>query len=103
MQKRTQLPVQFESTEQARDAVAAWITAAHLKLEQFFFSSRVPESPHLSTRQYSRIVGSWVASIGLDPAACGTHSLRRAKATLKVRGMLLSRDPIRACRDLLAN
>jgi len=38
-------------------------------------SERLSESPHLSTRQYSRIVGSWVGSIGLDPAAYGTHSL----------------------------
>jgi hypothetical protein len=50
--------VQFENTEQTRDAVAAWITAAHLKLEQFLFPRRVSEWPHLSTRQYSRIVGS---------------------------------------------
>jgi site-specific recombinase XerD len=56
-----------------------------LKPEQFLFPSRVSESPHLSTRQYSRIVGSWVASIGLDPAAYGTHSLRRIKATLIYR------------------
>jgi hypothetical protein len=53
MQKKTQRPVQFEITEQSRDAVAAWITAAHLKPEQFLFPSRVTESPHLSTRQYS--------------------------------------------------
>jgi len=32
-----------------------------------------------------RIVGSWVASIGLDPVAYGTHSLRRTKATLIYR------------------
>src|SRR5437660_12736221 len=42
-------------------------------------------SPHPSTRQYSRIVASWVGSIGLDPAAYGTHSLRRTKATLIYR------------------
>src|SRR6266545_3566342 len=60
MQRKTQRPVQFEITEQTREAVAAWIAAAHLKSEQFFFPSRVTESPHLSTRQYSRIVGSWV-------------------------------------------
>ena len=42
-------------------------------------------SLHLSTRQYSRIVGSWVNSIGLDPLAYGTHSLRRTKATLIYR------------------
>ena len=85
MQKKTQRPVQFEITEQTRDAVAAWIAAAHLKPEQFLFPSRVSESPHLSTRQYSRIVGSWVGSIGLDPIAYGTHSLRRTKATLIYR------------------
>src|SRR5436309_3680990 len=62
MQKKTQRPVQFEITEQTRDAVAAWIAAAHLKPEQFLFPSRVSASPHLSTRQYSRIVGSWVNS-----------------------------------------
>jgi integrase len=85
MQKKTQRPVQFEITEQTRDAVAAWIATAHLKPDQFLFPSRVSESPHVSTRQYSRIVGSWVASIGLDPVAYGTHSLRRTKATLIYR------------------
>ena len=85
MQKKTQRPVQFEITEQTRDAVAAWIAAAQLKPEQFLFPSRVSASPHLSTRQYSRIVGLWAASIGLDPAAYGTHSLRRTKATLIYR------------------
>src|SRR4029453_3426677 len=85
MQKKTERPVQFEITEQTRDAIAAWVTAAHLKPEQFLFPSRMSESPHLSTRQYSRIVGSWVECIGLDPAAYGTHSLRRTKATLIYR------------------
>jgi len=78
-------PVQFEITEQTRFAITAWITAAHLKPEQFLFPSRVSESPHLSTRQYSRIVGSWVECIGLDPEAYGTHSLRRTNATLIYR------------------
>src|SRR5438093_11788592 len=85
MQKKTQRPIQFEITEQTRDAVAVWIATADLKPEQFLFPSRVTESPHLSTRQYSRIVASWVASIGLDPAAYGTHSLRHTKATLIYR------------------
>src|SRR6185295_1861178 len=30
MQKKTQRPVQFEITEQTREAVGAWIAAAHL-------------------------------------------------------------------------
>src|SRR5678816_1977502 len=85
MQKKTQRPVQFAMTEQTRDAVAAWMSAEHLKPEQFLFPSRLSESPHLSTRQHSRIVASWVASVGLDPAAYGTHSMRRTKPTLLYR------------------
>jgi integrase len=68
MQKKTLRPVQFEIAEQTRDAVAAWIAAARLKPEQFLFPSRMSASPHLSTRQYSRIVRTWAGSIGLDPA-----------------------------------
>ena len=85
MQKKTERPVQFEITEQTREAVTAWIAAAQLRPDRFLFPSRVSESPHLSTRQYSRIVGSWLWSIGLNPAACGTHSLRRTKPTLIYR------------------
>ena len=85
MQKKTQRPVQFEITEQTRDAVTTWIAAAQLKPEQFLFPSRMSASPHLSTRQYSRIVGAWAESIGLDPAAYGTHSMRRTKPTLIYR------------------
>jgi site-specific recombinase XerD len=39
----------------------------------------------LSTRQYARIVRHWVREIGLDPAAYGTHTLRRTKASLIYR------------------
>jgi len=85
MQKKTERPLQFEITEQTTEAVTAWIAAAHLKSAQFLFPSRVSESPHLSTRQYFRIVGYWVWSIGLNPAAYGTHSLRCTKPTLIYR------------------
>src|SRR5437867_2659471 len=54
MQKKTQRPVQFEITEQTQETVTAWIETAQLKNEQFLFPSRIAESPHLSTRQYSR-------------------------------------------------
>lgn len=67
MQRKTQRSVQFELTEPTREAVAAWITKAGLKPEQFLFPSRLGSSPHLSTRQYARAVHQWVASIGLDP------------------------------------
>ncbi len=85
MQRKTQRPVQFEITEQTREAVAAWIAKAKLRSDQFLFPSRITKSPHLSTRQYARLVKSWVAAISLDPHAYGTHSLRRTKATLIYR------------------
>jgi len=56
MQQKTQRPVQFEITETTRDAVAAWINRAALRSEDFLFPSRVHASPHLSTRQYARIL-----------------------------------------------
>jgi integrase len=39
----------------------------------------------MTMRQYARLVGEWIASIGLDPLMFGTHSLRRTKATLIYR------------------
>jgi integrase len=85
MQQKTRRPVQFEITEQTRAAVATWIAHARLRSEDFMFPSRLRASPHLSTRQYARIVQSWVREIGLDPAAYGTHTLRRTKASLIYR------------------
>ncbi len=85
MQQKTKRPVQFEITEQTKDAVASWITQARLKPEDHLFPSRLHESPHLSTRQYARMVDGWVREIGLDPAAYGTHTLRRTKASLIYR------------------
>jgi integrase len=82
MQRKTRMPVQFEICEQARDAVEGWIAKAGLDSNQYLFPSRFHQIPHLSTRQYARIVKYWVSLIGLDPAAYGTHSLRRTKATL---------------------
>src|SRR5882724_997867 len=37
-------------------------------------------SPHISIRQYARLVHRWVESIGLERAVYGTHSMRRTKA-----------------------
>jgi integrase len=77
--------VQFEITEPTRSALAAWIKLSDLRSDDYLFPSRIRASPHLSTRQYARIVDSWVEEIGLDPAAYGTHSIRRTKATLIYR------------------
>jgi integrase len=85
VQRKTQRPVQFELTDQTRNAVSAWIAKASLTSEQYLFPSRCRKSPHVSTKQYARIVHRWVSSIGLDPSAYGTHTMRRTKATLIYR------------------
>lgn len=82
MQQKTQRPVQFEITEQTRESVSKWISNANLRLEDFLFQSRLDRSPHLSTRQYARIVHGWVEHIGLDTTCYGTHTMRRTKPTL---------------------
>jgi integrase len=85
LQQKTQRPVQFEITEPTREAVGAWIVHAGLDQESSLFPSRLHRSTHLSTRQYARIVDSWVSQLGLDKASYGTHTLRRTKATLIYR------------------
>lgn len=86
VQQKTGLPVRFEITEQTREALAAWIAEAKLSAAAYLFPSRQHDaSPHLSTRQYARIVKRWIALVGGDPHAYGTHSLRRTKATLIYR------------------
>lgn len=84
-QRKTKRPVRFEITARTRKAIEDWIGSAQLGESDYLFPSRVRRSPHLSTRQYARIVNDWVRGIGLDPAAYGTHSLRRTKATLIYR------------------
>ena len=85
VQQKTKLPVRFEVTDQTREALAARIAKAKLAAGDYLFPSRQRGSPHLSTRQYARIVKQWIGLLGGDPQAYGTHSLRRTKATLIYR------------------
>ncbi len=64
MQRKTQRPVQFELTEQTRDAVAAWAEAAGLRADDSLFPGRPDRRSRLSTRQYARLVEHWVAMLG---------------------------------------
>lgn len=79
IQKKTGRPVQFEITEQPRAAVRDWLSKLGPESGRFLFPSRFREQPHVSTRQYARIVHRWVERAGLDSSAYGTHSMRRTK------------------------
>jgi len=56
LQKKTQQPVQFEITEQTKEALTNWIAHHHCHPDDYLFPSRINRTHHLSTRQYARIV-----------------------------------------------
>ena len=81
MQRKTQRPVQFEITEQSRDALATWIAAAHLKPEQFLFPSRVTDSLIFRPDSIPASSGPGWDRLGLTrrptaPIHCGVPSRR---------------------------
>ena len=99
LQRKTGRPVQFEVTEQTRRSIATWLTHKRLAHDDWLFPSRSKAGAHLSTRQYARLVDKWVALIGLDPAAYGTHSMRRTKVSLLYK----KTGNLRACQLLLGH
>ena len=80
VQKKTGRPVQFEISEQSRNSVEAWLPTLRGTGSRYLFPTRIHASPHISIRQYARLVHRWIKSIGLESASYGTHSMRRTKA-----------------------
>jgi integrase len=81
-QKKTGHPVRFEITEQTRQALDEYVSAAGKQRGEFLFGGRNGPNQCLTTRQYARLVSDWTAGCGLDPSLFGTQSLRRTKATM---------------------
>ena len=80
VQSKTRRPVQFEITEGTRSSVLRWVQSPTMIGSDYLWPGRFHDRPHISTRQYGRLLKNWVASIGLEPSAYGTHSMRRTKA-----------------------
>jgi len=99
IQQKTGRPVQFEITEQTRRSLVEWLKVRRGETDGWLFPSRMFRGAHLSTRQYIRLVKGWVALIGLEPAAYGTHSLRRTKVAMLYR----KTGNLRACQLLLGH
>ena len=79
LQSKTQKPVKFALTEGTRKSIAIWLKDPRMVGQEFLWPGRFHEPVHISTRQYARLVREWVQSIGLEPSAFGTHSIRRTK------------------------
>jgi len=84
-QKKTGRPVKFELTDQTRQAIDDYLKAAGKRPGDFLFTGRRAFGQCMTTRQYTRLLSGWIASIELDQKLFGTHSLRRTKATLIYR------------------
>lgn len=80
IQSKIKKPVQFELTENMRDSVLLWVKSPEMFACQFTFPRRFHDRAQISMRQYGRLVRDWVTSLGLEPSAYSTHSLRRTKA-----------------------
>jgi integrase len=80
IQHKTSRPVQFEITEQTRASLQDWLRARPADRGPYLFPSRVHNQPHVTARQYARIVRRWIEGAGMDSSAYGTHSMRRTKA-----------------------
>jgi integrase len=85
IQQKTGRPVQFEITEQTREAVGRWLEKKDLHKGETLFPSRINRRRPMTTRQYARLLASWLRAIGLDPSAYGTYSLQRTKASMIYR------------------
>jgi integrase len=85
IQRKTGRPVQFEITEQTREAVGRWLEKKDLHKGETLFPSRINRRRPMTTRQYARLLASWLCAIGLDPSAYGTYSLQRTKASMIYR------------------
>jgi integrase len=99
LQRKTGRPVQFELTEQTRRSLTEWIETRSAADDDWIFRSRSKLGAHVSTRQYARLLKRWVGLIGFNPAAYGTHSMRRTKVSLLYK----KTGNLRACQLLLGH
>jgi integrase len=65
--------------------VGRWLEKKGLHKGEPLFPSRIDRRRPMTTRQYARLLASWLRVIGLDPLVYGTHSLRRTKASMIYR------------------
>ena len=85
IQRKTGRPVQFEITEQTRASLQDWLNARPADRGPYVFPSRVHNQPHVTARQYARIVHGWIEAPGWTAAPtarirCAAPRRRRSTA-----------------------
>ena len=79
LQSKAAMPVKFEFTNGTGKSIETWVDDELMIGSEYMWPGRFHDRLHISTRQYARLVRCWVKSIGLEPSAYGTHSMRRTK------------------------
>lgn len=82
IQQKTARSVPFELTATTRAAISTWLAVRRSGCGDWLWPSRNRAGEHITTRQYGRLVDSWMTLIGLDASTYGTRSLRRTKVSL---------------------
>lgn len=93
--------IAFEMQKATTALLLAHIEAAGLGVADQLFRRIQKTLPHraISERAYLNLVKKWVAAIGLNPEAYGTHSIRRSRPAYIYQQ---TRD-IRACQKMLGH
>jgi len=104
MQQKTKQPVQFELSPGTRRSVKDWIDATKLRSGDFLFPSRISAAPHLSTRQYARMVPSVVQwnRPGPDGIQHTYHASNETTKNLRAIQLLLGHTRLRVPYDISA-
>jgi integrase len=76
---KTGRPVQFEITEQTRASLQDWLNVRPADRGAYVFPSRIHDQPHVTARQYARIVHGWIEGL------CPLHPDNRLRVA-SVRG-----------------
>jgi integrase len=68
IQHKTGRPVQFEITEQTGASLQDWSDLRPVDRGPYVFPSRIHNQPHVTARQYARIVQGWIEVTGWTAA-----------------------------------
>ncbi len=74
--------VRFELAKQTRQAIDEYLRLSGRKRGEFVFAGRGEDGHGLTTRQYARLVGHWIASINLRSSPSLETVNTRHKRTL---------------------
>jgi integrase len=89
-QKKTGRPVRFELSEQTRQAVDDYLRATGKRPGEFLFTGRRGPDRNMTTRQYARLVSSWIGLATASGPAAPLPPPVRAKGRRLCLGSLRS-------------